>query len=559
MKHTRTIVAAAEDRRAVTIPVQSAGLLSTLIFLISAVYEVLVANALHPSQYVLIALLLGALSVWAFVEVASISRRQRNQGIRTLRLILAMQIAVIAVRHWRDFDPQLREATGSTLRVASPDLSQASIFLPVYLLLFLAISRSLIDVFAAAERERANQLQEQMLILSQTKADLEASEIRYRNFFNLPLVGTAITDADRRWVAINDKTGAILGYSRDELFSRTWTELTHPDDLSNEMLLFERMLKNEIKGYQIEKRFIRKDGSIVHTLMAGGQGPRSGQQAGLFHMNIIDISDRKLVEAKLIDAQRREQALEQQQRSELEQKLKTSLTASAVVHEIQQPLATILLNCRLAEETVSQLSEAIIPSALRTQLSQLTANGDQVTATMERVRMLLRNVETQPAPLDLSINIESSLIYLRQDLQANHIALTSSGLDHPCPLMGDGAQLQSAMVNLIRNAIEAMTQQPAGSRQLLIRLQRHRERVSIQVADSGPGFPRDYNGTTSWELLKSTKASGMGIGLFLAQTAAINHGGCLRIGRHSQLGGAEVVIEIPRRLAASDGTVPLRT
>jgi signal transduction histidine kinase len=251
----------------------------------------------------------------------------------------------------------------------------------------------------------------------------------------------------------------------------------------------------------------------------------------------------------LIEAQQRQKALEEKQRNELEQKLKTSLTASAVVHEIQQPLATILLNCRLAEATLRQLPDATIPAALRSQLSQLTANGDQVTATMERMRMLLRNVETQPAPLDLAINIESSLIYLRQDLQENRIQLIGEGLQEPCPLLGDGAQLQSAVVNLIRNAIEAMQQQPPGSRQLLIGLQRLHDQVSIRVADSGPGFPQDYSGTTSWELLKSTKASGMGIGLFLAQTAAINHGGCLRIGRHATLGGAEVVLAIPRRSA----------
>lgn len=535
------------------IPLQSAGLLSTLIFLISAVYEVLVANHLHSSQYFLIALLLGSLALWALFEVTAIRRQRRIHGLGTLRLILTIQLGVLALRHWSDFDPQLRGAAAGNLpSPGAPDLSQAWIFLPIYLLLFLAISRSLIEIFAAAERERANQLQEQMQILTQTQAELEASESRYRNFFNLPLVGTAISDAELRWVAVNDTTITILGYSREELFSRTWKELSHPDDLTTEMPLFEQMLRNEISGYQIEKRFIRKDGNIVHALMAGGCGPRGGQQNDLFHMNIIDISDRKLVEAKLIAAQQREQALEQQQRSELEQKLKTSLTASAVVHEIQQPLASILLNCRLAEDTVRRLPEATIPAALRSQLSQLTVHGDQVTATMERVRMLLRNVETQPAPLDLSINLESSLIYLRQDLLDHRIQLTSAGLDQACPLMGDGAQLQSAVVNLIRNAIEAMAQQSPDNRRLMLELQDQQERVTIRVADSGPGFHRDYNGTTSWELLKSTKASGMGIGLFLAQTAAINHGGCLRIGRDDELGGAEVVIEIPRRLPDSN-------
>lgn len=161
--------------------------------------------------------------------------------------------------------------------------------------------------------------------------------------------------------------------------------------------------------------------------------------------------------------------------------------------------------------------------------------------------MLLRNVETQPSRLDLVTNIDSALIYLRRDLQQHHVCLTTIGLEHPCPLLGDGAQLQNALVNLIRNAIQAMQQQHPASRELRLELHRDTDCVEIQVADSGPGFPADYSDRISWELLKSTKASGMGIGLFLAQTAAINHGGCLRISRSPGLGGALVVMQLPLR------------
>ena len=264
-------------------------------------------------------------------------------------------------------------------------------------------------------------------------------------------------------------------------------------------------------------------------------------------MNLIDISDRKRVEAELALAQDRQKALEAKQRRELEQKLKTSLTASAVVHEIQQPLATILLTCRLAEETLRSLPRMAIPEALRSQLAQLMLHGEQLTATMERMRMLLRNVETQPTPLDLSTNIDSALIYLRRDLLQHQIAVTTVGLEHPCPLLGDGAQLQNATVNLIRNAIEAMLGQPPVSRRLSVELHRRVDHLEIRIEDSGPGFVNHENGSISWELLKSSRASGMGIGLFLAQTAAINHGGELRIGRGAELGGALVTLAMPWR------------
>lgn len=532
------------EMRPIAIPLQSAGLLSSLIFMISGIYEILVINSLYQSQYFLIALLLGGLSLWAFLEVVLI---RRPRSVRWLKLLLAIQMALMAGRHWHDFRQSISDLSGSGMRFTKPDLHEAALFLPIYLVLFLAISRCLLNLFAAAERLRANQLQEQMTILRQTKAELQLSENRYRNFFNLPLVGTAIISTDNVWVDVNDKTCSLLGYSRQELFSRTWTDLTHPDDLVVEIEQFERIMRREVNGYQIEKRFIRKDGSIVHTLMAGCRGQVATGEPELFHMNLIDISDRKQIETALSAAQAREAALAEQQRHELELKLKTSLTASAVVHEIQQPLATILLNCRLAEETIERLPESAIPADLRSQLSQLTDNGEQVTATMQRMRMLLRNVATQTAPIDLTTSVESALVYLRRDLRQQQVRLSSGGLHHPCPLLGDGAQLQSAIVNLIRNAIQAMGGQPPDSRRLLVGLQRCDDHIEIQVEDSGPGFPRDYSGTTSWELLKSTKASGMGLGLFIAQTAATNHGGGLRIGRSEALGGALVVLNLPRR------------
>jgi C4-dicarboxylate-specific signal transduction histidine kinase len=90
-----------------------------------------------------------------------------------------------------------------------------------------------------------------------------------------------------------------------------------------------------------------------------------------------------------------------------------------------------------------------------------------------------------------------------------------------------------------------MQRQPATSRKLLVALQHQHDRVELCVADSGPGFAEGFSNDTSWQLLKSTKATGMGIGLFLAQTAAANHFGQLRIGRSARLGGAEVLIELP--------------
>jgi len=375
--------------------------------------------------------------------------------------------------------------------------------------------------------------------------ELQRANTRYRNFFNLPLVGTAITSVSKGWVEVNDITCAMLGRSREQLFQTTWAEITHPDDLAADEAQFARMLRREIDGYQLEKRFIRPDGTVVHTLLAGGCGPIGSQPVDLCYVNIIDISERKQVEAELAAATAREARNEEQRRRLLEQKLKTSLTAAAVSHEIQQPLASILLNCRLALQSLEALPAAVVPAELKRRLQALTADGDRVTTTMERMRMLLRNVETEHATIDLAASVHSALVFARSELQQQHVQLSSAGLEQPCPLQGDSAQLQIAVVNLIRNAIQAMEAQPPASRRLLVQLRRQAETVAVVVADSGPGFPAGTSSAVSWEVLKSTKAAGMGLGLFLAHTAATNHRGTLRLGCSTALGGAEVVIELP--------------
>lgn len=161
------------ERSALAIALQSVGLLSALIFLINSIYEVLVINNLHTSRHFLIALLLGALSVWAFLEIAFIGRHQTIRPLKVLKTILIIQIGVIAFRHWTDFQPQSLAPDSIKALQEGPEFSQAILFLPIYLVLFLAINRCLINAFAHAEHQRANQLQQQMRILRQTETQLQ--------------------------------------------------------------------------------------------------------------------------------------------------------------------------------------------------------------------------------------------------------------------------------------------------------------------------------------------------------------------------------------------------
>jgi len=97
---------------------------------------------------------------------------------------------------------------------------------------------------------------------------LVKSEARFRSYFELPLVGIAITSPDKGWVEINDRLCEMFGYSRQELVHMTWSELTHPDDLTGDVEQFNSVLAGHIDSYSMYKRFIRKDGEIIWTSLS---------------------------------------------------------------------------------------------------------------------------------------------------------------------------------------------------------------------------------------------------------------------------------------------------
>jgi two-component system, cell cycle sensor histidine kinase and response regulator CckA len=100
--------------------------------------------------------------------------------------------------------------------------------------------------------------------------ELRQSEARFRSYFELPLIGIAITSVDKDWLEVNSTLCDMLGYSRQELTGMTWTQLTHPDDLDPDLAQFNRMIGGQIDNYSMEKRFIRKDGDIVWTDLSVG-------------------------------------------------------------------------------------------------------------------------------------------------------------------------------------------------------------------------------------------------------------------------------------------------
>ncbi len=128
---------------------------------------------------------------------------------------------------------------------------------------------------------------------------LRFSEQRFRNFFELGSVGMTITSLEKGWLECNDRLCEMLGYTRQELQSLTWAQLTHPDDLAADVAYFNRVLAGEIDGYTVDKRFIRKDGSVMDTSLSVHSLRRPSGEVEHFAGVLQDITQRKRAEQEL--------------------------------------------------------------------------------------------------------------------------------------------------------------------------------------------------------------------------------------------------------------------
>jgi PAS domain S-box-containing protein len=140
------------------------------------------------------------------------------------------------------------------------------------------------------------------------EAELKESEERFRATFEQAAVGIAHNALDGSWLRVNQRLCDILGYTREELLQKTFQEITYPDDLDADLEQTRRLLAGEINTFTMEKRYIRKDGSVVWINLTVSLVREPSGDPGYFIAVIEDISERKQVEGKLEEVREAERS-----------------------------------------------------------------------------------------------------------------------------------------------------------------------------------------------------------------------------------------------------------
>ena len=199
------------------------------------------------------------------------------------------------------------------------------------------------------------------------------------------------------------------------------------------------------------------------------------------------------------------------------------LTAS-IAHEINQPLGAIRTNAETMDLMVRSANPDI--DEVREIVADIRRDEERASEVILRLRSLLDKAPFEVRTIDLN-EVVSETIYLLSGLAiGRQVELRSALANLPMPVKGDAIQLQQVILNLIVNAMDAMSHLPAPERRVTIRTGRRDKFAEASVADRGTGIPPEKMKQV-FEPLFTTKARGMGMGLSIARTIVEAHGGHL--------------------------------
>src|SRR5215470_1517363 len=361
-------------------------------------------------------------------------------------------------------------------------------------------------VIAAFERMRQN--------LERAYGDLRESEQRFRDY--------AETASDWFWATGPDH--AFTYFSEQAGFGRDWGPLigkcrwdiaadvaSEPEHWRQHMATLER--HEPFRDFVYQAR--HGDGTLGFVAISGKPVWDAGGRFAGYRGVARDITER----------QRAEEALHQAQAdlAYVTQVATLGELAASLAHEINQPLGAVVNNANACVRWLAaQNLDAARQSAVR-----IIADGHHAGDIIARIRALARKAPPHKDWLDLNATIRDVLALARSEVQ-RHGVLVETQLAAQVPrIWGDRIQLQQVLLNLVMNAIEALSGLSAGPRALWVSSENVAStEVMIAVRDSGPGLEPESH-ERLFEAFYTTKAQGLGLGLAISRRIIEAHGGRL--------------------------------
>ena len=335
---------------------------------------------------------------------------------------------------------------------------------------------------------------------------------------------------------LDTTTALAVGHNVNDVFDLRYEFssqfVRHPLD--------ECMTQNKMVDLAENSYLLRRNGEKL--LIEGTASPLQ-DKTGAVIGSALTFRDTAPLRRRMLDALENSEARLKQHENELAHVTRvTSMgeMASGIAHEINQPLSAIMSYCQASLSLLEDEEPNIelIASAIQSAITQ----ADRAGKIVRRLREFVSNKKRHHTPVDVNNAVNNALGLSEFDLANQNIHLDfRPGANIPL-VYADTIQLEQVILNLIRNAIDAMQNHPEPAH-LQIETRFNADRACITLADNGSGIPEE-NLSRLFTPFFSTKMTGMGLGLTICQTIIENFGG--RISAFNRAGGgAEFVIELP--------------
>jgi PAS domain S-box-containing protein len=320
---------------------------------------------------------------------------------------------------------------------------------------------------------------------------------------------------------VNEVGRVYSGITRTTWPSRT-SVITHPDDVPRLEAAWDVALRTG-ESFESEVRLRRADGQYRWFFTRRVPLRRNGEVIA-WYAATTDIEDRKLAERELIESERRYREAQMELAHAGRVVSMGQLTAS-IAHEVNQPLAALLTNAGTALRWLAGQPPNLEKATPL--IERVVDDGKRAADILSRIRDFSKKAPVRKESLDVN-QVISEIMGLTHSAISEHRVSAKMQLSEGLPrVLGDRVQLQQVMLNLIMNAVEALSEVSEGSRRLLISTgEAESGSVLVAVRDSGPGLP-SANAARIFEAFHTTKASGLGLGLSICRSIVEAHGGRL--------------------------------
>ena len=373
---------------------------------------------------------------------------------------------------------------------------------------------------------------------------LRKSEAQFRVAFDAAPIGMAIIDIDGRYRRVNPALCQLFGYSESELNGRPFLDITHPSYRKVAETRFERLCAGEVESVETEKRYIAKDGRIVHALTRVGVIRDASDRPVQMLTQIIDITARKASEDELIAA--KEQA-------ELANRSKSEFLAN-MSHELRTPLNAII---GFSEIVAGELFGPIGATRYVEYARDIHTSGIHLLSIISDILDLSKieagRRELTESAIDLHEAAESALRLVRGRAENSGVRLVNGIARNGAPhLVADERAVKQILLNLLSNAVKFT---PDGGRVAVAAELRDDGSLAVSVDDTGIGIapeniPRALAPFSQVDSTLTRRYEGTGLGLPLVKSLIELHDGTLEIDSEEGKGTLATVVFPAQRVRA---------